>query len=140
VIPTTNPFFRKERIGSSMGMDGSALIFTTLNLLLSFVTLLIVLWYRNLSAWCWVLVASSFVTLCLSGMNLLQTLNRLLGPNALPGFNLFDVNLYYTISILNLLARLGTAVGLCGLLFDLKKQLEFLREASHNENDPFGDH
>lgn len=65
-----------------MGMDGSALIFTTLNLLLSFVTLLIVLWYRNLSAWCWVLVASSFVTLCLSGMNLLQTLNRLLGPNA----------------------------------------------------------
>ena len=123
-----------------MGMDGSALFFTTLNLLLSFVTLLIVLWYRNLSAWCWVLVASSFVTLCLSGMNLLQTLNRLLGPNALPGFNLFDVNLYYTISILNLLARLGTAVGLCGLLFDLKKQLEFLREASHNENDPFGDH
>lgn len=77
-----------------MGMDGSALIFTTLNLLLSFVTLLIVLWYRNLSAWCWVLVASSFVTLCLSGMNLLQTLNRLLGPNALPVFNLFDVNLY----------------------------------------------
>jgi hypothetical protein len=123
-----------------MGMDGSALIFTTLNLLLSFVTLLIVLWYRNLSAWCWVLVASSFVTLCLSGTNLLQTLNRLLGPNALPVFNLFDVNLYYTMSLLNLLARLGTAVGLCGLLFDLKKQLEFLREASHNENDPFGDH
>ena len=122
-----------------MGMN-EALIFTTLSLLLSFVILLIFLWYRNLSAWCWVLVASSFVTLCLSGMNLLQTLNRLLGPNALPVFNLFDVNLYYTMSLLNLLARLGTAVGLCGLLFDLKKQLEFLREASHNENDPFGDH
>lgn len=121
-----------------MGMN-EALIFTTLSLLLSFVILLIFLWYRNLSAWCWVLVASSFVTLCLWGTNLLQTLNLLLGPNALPGFNLFDVNLYYTTSILNLLARLGTAVGLCGLLFDLKKQLEFLREASHNENDPFGD-
>ena len=121
-----------------MGMN-EALIFTTLSLLLNFVILLIFLWYRNLSAWCWVLVASSFVTLCLSGTNLLQTLNLLLGPNALPGFNLFDVNLSYTISILSLLARLGTAVGLCGLLFDLKRQLEFLREASHNENDPFGD-
>jgi hypothetical protein len=121
-----------------MGMN-EALIFTTLSLLLSFVILLIFLWYRNLSAWCWVLVASSFVTLCLSGTNLLQTLNRLLGPDALPGFNLFDVNLSYTISILSLLARLGTAVGLCGLLFDLKRQLEFLREASDNENDPFGD-
>lgn len=122
-----------------MGMN-EALIFTTLSLLLSFVILLIFLWYRNLSAWCWVLVASSFVTLCLSGTSLLQTFNRLLGPNALPIFNPFNVDLYYTLSILNLLARLGTAVGLCGLLFDLKKQLEFLREASHNENDPFGDH
>ncbi|MFM8288008.1 MAG: hypothetical protein ACKOGA_14910 [Planctomycetaceae bacterium] len=117
--------------------------FTFLSLVHFFISLFslgVFLWFRRLSPWCWVLAGTQFVNLCLQAEGVLRNITMSLDlPRDFLGFNLPWDNGYLLTGGVSLLSHAVTAIGFAGLLYDLKHKLEFLREASQNPDNPFGE-
>jgi len=117
--------------------------FTFLSLVHFFISLFslgVFLWFRRLSPWCWVLAGTQFVNFCLQAHGVLRNITMLLDlPRDFLGFDLSGDNGYLLTSGVSLLSHAVTAIGFAGLLYDLKHKLEFLREASQNPDNPFGE-